>query len=142
MVNKWWDKELLTFLMITFFVIIFNWISEMEHGKQILNYLVIAMIIFYIAFVYMKITKIIKSIDVEGFHYYRSYSFDKYYIITRPMQVIFTFLIISFTLTKGPFPYNFFIIAIIVIIIWIIAKFDNHFNETSDLAKAVMKQKE
>ena len=26
-------------------------------------------------------------------------------------------------------------------IFWIYAKFDNHFNETSDLAKAVMKQK-
>lgn len=139
--NKWWDKELLTFLVITFIVILFNLISEMEHGKQILNYLVIAIIIFYIAFVYKKITRIINSIDVEGIHYFRSYSFDKYYIITRPMLVMFSFIIIFFTLNKGPFPYNFFIIGIIVIVIWIIVKFDNHFNETSDLAKAFMKQK-
>lgn len=139
--NKWWDKELLTFLVITFIVFLFNLISEMEHGKQILHYLVIAIIIFYIAFVYNKITRIIKSIDVEGFHYFRSYSFDKYYIITRPMLVMCSFIIIFFTLNKGPFPYNFFIIGIIVIVIWIIVKFDNHFNETSDLAKDFMKQK-
>lgn len=39
------------------------------------------------------------------------------------------------------FPYKFIGIGVTVLIVWILIKFDNRFNEQSDIAKMIVKMK-
>lgn len=84
----------------------------------------------------------IERMDLRQSEFYRGCYFDKYYVVTRPFFMLLIFLLIYYCLMYVSVPYKFIGIGITVLIVWILIKFDNRFNEHSDIAKLIVKDEE
>ncbi|UJS27301.1 hypothetical protein L2Z53_09025 [Macrococcoides canis] len=142
MIDKWWNNS---------WIIVFATIAITELFKYIFGehkgvvYFITVLIVFTVIRVCISMYNLkqnIERMDFRRSQFYRGYYFDKYYVISRPFFILLIFLLFYYCLMYVSFPYKLIGIGIIVLIVWIMIKFDNRFNEQSDIAKMIVKGEE
>ncbi|ARQ07595.1 hypothetical protein MACA111363_10460 [Macrococcoides canis] len=142
MIDKWWNNSWIIVFATIAITELFKYIFGEHKGVVYFITLLIVFTVIRVCISMYNLKQNIERMDLRRSQFYRGYYFDKYYVISRPFFILLIFLLFYYCLMYVSFPYKLIGIGIIVLIVWIMIKFDNRFNEQSDIAKMIVKDEE
>ncbi|UTG99618.1 hypothetical protein [Macrococcoides canis] len=142
MIDKWWNNSWIIVFATIAITELFKYIFGEHKGVVYFITLLIVFTVIRVCISMYNLKQHIERMDLRRSQFYRGYYFDKYYVISRPFFILLIFLLFYYCLMYVSFPYKLIGIGIIVLIVWIMIKFDNRFNEQSDIAKMIVKGEE
>ncbi|MCO4097240.1 hypothetical protein [Macrococcoides canis] len=142
MIDKWWNNSWIIAFATIAITELFKYIFGEHKGVVYFITLLIVFTVIRVCISMYNLKQDIERMDLRRSQFYRGYYFDKYYVISRPFFILLIFLLFYYCLMYVSFPYKLIGIVIIVLIVWIMIKFDNRFNEQSDISKMIVKDEE
>ncbi|HCD18336.1 hypothetical protein [Macrococcoides caseolyticum] len=142
MIERWWNNSWIIAFATIAITELFKYIFGEHKGVVYFMTLLIVFIVIRVCISMYNLKQDIERMDLRQSEFYRGCYFDKYYVVTRPFFMLLIFLLIYYCLMYVSVSYKFIGIGITVLIVWILIKFDNRFNEQSDIAKLIVKDEE